>query len=69
MIEDEINQVKEACNGKLLKVIIECCLLTDEEKVELCKVVTRSKADYIKTSTGFSQAEQHCMILKSLQQM
>ncbi len=54
LIEDEINQVKEACHGKLLKVIIECCLLTDEEKVELCKVVTRSKADYIKTSTGFS---------------
>lgn len=54
LIEDEINQVKAACNGKLLKVIIECCLLTDEEKVELCKVITRSDADYIKTSTGFS---------------
>ena len=54
-ILDEINAVKEACNGKLLKVIIETCLLTDEEKVEMCKVVSESNADYIKTSTGFSK--------------
>ena len=54
LIFDEINKVKEACNGKLLKVIIETCLLTDEEKIKLCKVVSESNADYIKTSTGFS---------------
>lgn len=50
----EINGVKAACYGKLLKVIIECCLLTDEEKIEMCRVVSASKADFIKTSTGFS---------------
>ena len=50
----EIQDVKKACHGKLLKVIIETCLLTEEEKIELCKVVTMSGADYIKTSTGFS---------------
>ena len=52
----EIQAVKEACGGKLLKVIIETCLLTDEEKIELCRIVSRSGADYIKTSTGFSKA-------------
>ena len=50
----EINEVKEACNGKLLKVIIETCLLTEEEKIALCDVVSRSKAEFIKTSTGFA---------------
>ena len=50
---DEIREVKDSCNGKLLKVIIECCMLTDEEKVKLCEIVTESGADYIKTSTGF----------------
>lgn len=50
----EINGVKAACYDKLLKVIIECCLLTDEEKIEMCRVVSASKADFIKTSTGFS---------------
>ena len=49
----EIRQVKEACGGKLLKVIIETCLLTEEEKVEMCRVVSQSGAEYIKTSTGF----------------
>ena len=53
-VEDEIKQIKEACGGKLLKVIIETCLLTDEVKVKMCKIVTDAKADYIKTSTGFS---------------
>ncbi len=53
-VEDEIKQIKEACGCKLLKVIIETCLLTDEEKVKMCKIVTDAKADYIKTSTGFS---------------
>lgn len=55
-ILDEINDVKEACGDKILKVIIETCLLTEEEKIELCKIVSVSKADYIKTSTGFSKA-------------
>ena len=50
---DEIRQIKAACGGKLLKVIIETCLLTDAEKIELCRVVSASGADYIKTSTGF----------------
>ena len=50
----EIKAVKEACHGKLLKVIIETCLLNDEEKIKLCAVVSASGADYIKTSTGFS---------------
>ena len=53
-ILDEINAVKAACGGKLLKVIIETCLLTDEEKIALCKVVSDSDADFIKTSTGFA---------------
>lgn len=52
----EIKAVKEACKGKLLKVIIETCLLTVEEKIEMCRVVSESGADYIKTSTGFSTA-------------
>ena len=56
LVEEEIRQIKAACQGRLLKVIIETCLLTDGEKVELCHVVTNSGADYIKTSTGFSKA-------------
>lgn len=50
----EINAIKAACKGKLLKVIIEACLLTDEEKIKMCEVVNKSDAEYIKTSTGFS---------------
>lgn len=50
----EINAVKKSCGGRLLKVIIETCLLTEEEKIEMCRVVSESDADYIKTSTGFS---------------
>ncbi|MCQ2423705.1 MAG: deoxyribose-phosphate aldolase [Clostridia bacterium] len=53
-ILEEIRAVKAACCGKLLKVIIETCLLTDEEKVKMCEIVSASGADYIKTSTGFS---------------
>ncbi len=53
-IEDEIRQIKAACGDKILKVIIETCLLTDEEKIEMCRIVTAAGADYIKTSTGFS---------------
>ena len=51
---DEIKAVRAASEGKILKVIIETCLLTDEEKIRMCDIVTRSGADYIKTSTGFS---------------
>ena len=50
---EEIRAVKAACGGKLLKVIIETCLLTDAEKIEMCRVVSESGADYVKTSTGF----------------
>ena len=49
----EIQAVKAACGGHILKVILECCLLTEEEKIRLCEVVTESGADFIKTSTGF----------------
>ncbi len=55
-ITEEIAAIKKACKGKLLKVIIETCLLTDAEKIALCKCVSDSGADYIKTSTGFSTA-------------
>ena len=51
---DEIRAVKASCGGKVLKVIIETCLLTDEEKIRMCKIVSASGADYIKTSTGFA---------------
>jgi deoxyribose-phosphate aldolase len=51
---DEIKQVKAACGNHILKVIIETCLLTEEEKIKMCEVVTNSGADFIKTSTGFS---------------
>ena len=52
-IEEEIKTIKAACGDKILKVIIETCYLTDEEKIKLCGCVTRAKAEYIKTSTGF----------------
>ena len=55
-ILSEINAIKDACSGKILKVIIETCLLTDDEKVKMTEIVSESKADYIKTSTGFSTA-------------
>ena len=53
---NEIKAIKEACGGALLKVIIETCLLTDEEKITMCRLVTEAGAEYIKTSTGFSKA-------------
>lgn len=53
-IINEIKEIKAACGDKILKVIIETCLLTDEEKVKMCEIVTESGADFIKTSTGFS---------------
>ena len=52
-VEEEIKALKEACGDKILKVIIETCYLTEEEKIAMCKAVTNAKADYIKTSTGF----------------
>lgn len=55
-IEDEIQQIHEACDGKILKVIIETCLLTEEEKIRMCETVTSAGAEFIKTSTGFSTA-------------
>lgn len=51
---NEIREIKDACGDKILKVIIETCLLTDEEKIRMCEIVTESGADFIKTSTGFS---------------
>ena len=55
LLLDEIRRVKRACGDRLLKVIIECCLLTDEEKIRLCQIVSEAGAEYIKTSTGFSK--------------
>lgn len=55
-IEEEIRALKAACGEKVLKVIIETCLLTEEEKIKMCEIVTSAGADYIKTSTGFSKA-------------
>lgn len=54
LIEEEIRTLKAACGEKILKVIIETCLLTNEEKIKMCELVTKAGADYIKTSTGFS---------------
>lgn len=56
LLENEIRTLKAACGKKILKVIIETCLLTDEEKIKMCEIVTAAGADYIKTSTGFSSA-------------
>lgn len=56
LLEGEIRTLKAACGDKILKVIIETCLLTDEEKIKMCEIVTEAGADYIKTSTGFSTA-------------
>ncbi len=56
LVEQEIRKMKEICGDHILKVIIETCLLTEEEKIEMCRVVTNAGADYIKTSTGFSTA-------------
>ena len=55
-VEEEIRQIHEACDGKILKVIIETCLLTEEEKIKMCEIVTKAGAEFIKTSTGFSTA-------------
>ncbi len=55
-VREEIRAIKETCGDKILKVIIETCLLTEEEKVKMCELVTQAGADYIKTSTGFSKA-------------
>lgn len=55
-VEEEIRKIHEACGGKILKVIIETCLLTEEEKIKMCELVTKAGAEFIKTSTGFSTA-------------
>ena len=55
-VEEEIRKIHEACDGKILKVIIETCLLTDDEKIRMCELVTKAGAEFIKTSTGFSTA-------------
>lgn len=55
-IEEEIRQIHEACEGRILKVIIETCLLTEEEKIRMCEIVTKAGAEFIKTSTGFSKS-------------
>lgn len=55
-LTEEIKRIKASCGGRILKVIIETCLLTEQEKIEMCRVVTQAGADYIKTSTGFSSA-------------
>ena len=55
-LEGEIRRIHEACEEKILKVIIETCLLTQEEKIKMCEIVTEAGAEYIKTSTGFSTA-------------
>lgn len=56
LVESEIRELKTICGDKILKVIVETCLLTEEEKIKLCQIVTSAGADYIKTSTGFSNA-------------
>ncbi len=56
LIENEIRSLKEICGDKILKVIIETCFLTEEEKIKMCEIVTNAGADYIKTSTGFGGA-------------
>ena len=55
-VRKEIEAIKKACRGRILKVIIETCLLTEDEKIRMCKIVTEAGADFIKTSTGFSTA-------------
>ena len=56
LVKEEIRALKEACGDHILKVIVETCLLTDDEKIRMCRIVTEAGADYIKTSTGFSKA-------------
>ena len=56
LVKEEIRALKEACGDHILKVIIETCLLTEDEKIRMCRIVTEAGADYIKTSTGFSKA-------------
>ena len=56
-IEEEIRQIHQACGGRILKVIIETCLLTEDEKIKMCEIVTKAGAEYIKTSTDFLPEE------------
>ena len=55
-VQNEIEKLKEVCDNRILKVIIETCLLSEEEKIKMCEIVTKSGAEFIKTSTGFSKA-------------
>lgn len=55
-VEEEIRQIHKVCQGRILKVIVETCLLTEEEKIKICEIVTNAGAEFIKTSTGFSKA-------------
>lgn len=67
LVEQEIRAVRESCSGKVLKVIIETCYLTEEEKIRMCGIVTAAGADYIKTSTGFGTAgatEEDILLMK-----
>ena len=66
-VEREIASLKQLCGDRVLKVIIETCLLTDEEKIRMCEIVTEAGADYIKTSTGFSTSGATLMISRFLQ--
>ena len=67
-VEEEIRRIHEACDGKILKVIIETCLLTEEEKIKMCEIVTRAGAEFIKTSTGFSKAGATCEDVKLMKE-
>lgn len=55
-VQNEISEIKKVCGNKILKVIIETCLLTEEEKIKMCEIISRTNADFIKTSTGFSKS-------------
>ena len=68
-IKGEIALLKSACGDKILKVIIETCLLTEEEKIKMCEIVTEAGADFIKTSTGFSTSGATLTILLYLRNM
>lgn len=65
---EEISSIKKACNSKILKVIIETCYLTDEEKIQMCEIITNAGADYIKTSTGFGTSGANIRDVKLIKQ-
>ena len=61
-VASEIEEIKNICDNNILKVIIETCLLTEQEKIEMCKIITQSGADFIKTSTGFSKSDRKSVV-------